>query len=1032
MNTLNRHSMPLIKMVMIIIPLIFIQAVSKGHNDARFTQLSLEKGVAINLTYDMLQDSEGYIWFGTMYGLVRYDGINYKTFTYDPENPESISFDDVISLFEDNKGNLWIGTWGGGLNMLDASRKSFKRFVYDPSVEDGITDNIIWAITEDTDGNIWLGTEAGGLNKYNPTLNKFTHYEIVSAESRLPNKAVRSLLVDSKGTIWAGGWFGLSKYSHLRDKFEDTSISDESKKSPFGVNSIYQNSSNTLVLGTNKGLLTFDKNKNKYNLIETLPEIGIQSITVDHLGKFWLGTINGLIKYDQNEKTYFFYKSSDDVNSLSGNFINKVFEDRSGVLWINSYNSGISKLINRKSNFALLQHNEENLNTLSANNITSLAEDKDGSIWIGTFNGLNRFDAIVERITNSKLEGMPINALAVDGNNVLWISSRDKLFRYNYSKNKVSEVKNKPLTEKLKNKTIKNLLFDSKGKLWIGTYSSGLFLINDDEVEHFSLINEESKSNAADYILSIYKDDTDQIWIGTYGGLYLFNPDDKSFTSYIQELNNPNSLSNNYVYSINQNSNGKLWVGTARGLNLFDPQSKSFKAIYEQDGLPNDVICGIVEVKKNDLWISTINGISRFNSKENTFQNFEKEDGLQSNLYSQGVYLKGTDGKIYFGGSNGLNVFNPGDVKINTFNSPVIISSVNLIESDGQLQNLDKGNEQLDLDYDQNSLQINVLSFDYSNPVRIKYKYKLNGYEENWIDLGKENKIILQNLPSGNYSLLVKGTNGDGIWSTQQASLSILIATPFWKTAWFYLIIVSALIVISIIIHRVMVKSQVKRAVKNEKIREEEAEKVRRKTAIDFHDELGHRLTRISLLTELIKRNIGNAFSEITTLLNQISDNSTQLYNGTKDFIWAIDPQQETLYELMVRLKDFGDDLYGRTDIKFEVSGLDENLQAATLDVDWKRHLALIFKEGMNNSLKHSNSEKVQLDSHLEGDEIEIVLTDNGKGFAKDTRSKGNGLKNMRDRAEKLASSIFIDSNPGEGTKISFKGKFPVKSVNFN
>jgi ligand-binding sensor domain-containing protein/signal transduction histidine kinase len=1024
--------MHLVKMAMVIILLILIQTVSNGQNDARFTQLSLEKGVALNLTYYMLQDSEGYLWFGTMYGLVRYDGINYKTFTYDPENPESISFDDVISLFEDSKGNLWIGTWGGGLNMLDTSRKSFKRFVYDPSVENGITDNIIWAVTEDTDGNIWLGTEAAGLNKYIPTLNKFTHYEIGSTKTDLPNKAVRSLLVDSKGTIWAGGWFGLSKYSHLQDKFETTSISDKSNKSPFGVNSIYQNTSNTLLLGTNKGLFTFDKNKNKYNLIESLPEVGIQSITVDHLGKFWLGSVNGLIKYDQNGKTYSFYTSSNDPNSISGNFIKNVFQDRSGVLWVNSYNSGISKLINRKSNFALVQHNEENLNTLSTNNIISLAEDKDGSIWIGTFNGLNRFDAVVERITHSKLEGKPINALAVDDNNVLWISSRDELLKYNYGKDKVSQIKNKSLTKKLKNKIINNLVFDAKGNLWIGTYSSGLFLFNGDEVEHFSLLNENSKSKATDYILSIYEDDKDQIWVGTYGGLHLFNPEEESFTSYVQELNNPNSLSNNYVYSINQDSNGKLWVGTARGLNLFDPQSKSFNAIYEQDGLPNDVICGIVEGKKNDLWISTINGISRFNSQQNTFQNFEKEDGLQSNLFSQGVYLKGTDGKIYFGGRKGLNVFNPVDVKINNFNSPVKISSVDLIQSDGQLQNIAFDKDQLKLEYYQNSLQVNVLSFDYSNPDRINYKYKLSGYEENWIGLGSDNKIILQNLPSGNYSLLVKGTNGDGVWSTQQASLSILIATPFWQTAWFYLIIAIALIIISIIVHRVIVKSKVKRAVKIEKIHEEEAEKVRRKTAIDFHDELGHRLTRISLLTELIKRNIGNAFSEITTLLNQISDNSAQLYNGTKDFIWAIDPQQETLYELMLRLKDFGDDLYGRTDIKFEVNGLDEKLQAATLDVDWKRHLALIFKEGMNNSLKHSNSEKVQLDSHLEGDEIEIVLTDNGKGFAEDPQSRGNGLKNMRDRAEKLASSIFIDSNPGEGTKISFKGKFPVKSVNFN
>jgi ligand-binding sensor domain-containing protein len=222
-----------------------------------------------------------------MYGLVRYDGLNYKTFTYDPENPESISFDDVISLFEDSNGNLWIGTWGGGLNMLDAKRKSFKRFIYDPSVEDGITDNIIWAITEDTNGSIWLGTEAGGLNKYDPTLNKFTSYEIVSAKSSLPNKAVRSLFVDSDGTIWAGGWFGLSKYSHIQEKFEPTSISNESKKSPFRVNSIYQNSSNSLLLGTSKGLYTFDKNKNKHKSIELLPEIGIQSIAEDQSGKLW-------------------------------------------------------------------------------------------------------------------------------------------------------------------------------------------------------------------------------------------------------------------------------------------------------------------------------------------------------------------------------------------------------------------------------------------------------------------------------------------------------------------------------------------------------------------------------------------------------------------------------------------------------------------------------------------------------------------------------------------------------------------------
>ena len=559
-----------------------------------------------------------------------------------------------------------------------------------------------------------------------------------------------------------------------------------------------------------------------------------------------------------------------------------------------------------------------------------------------------------------------------------------------------------------------------------------MFLFKDSKVIHFSIENDKSGNKATNYILSIYEDNEERIWIGTYGGLHLYNPNDKSFTSYVQELNNPNSLSNNYVYSISEDSKGRFWVGTARGLNFFDPISKSFTAYYKSDGLPNDVISGIVEDKKNDLWISTINGISHFNPKEITFQNFEIEDGLQSNLFSQGVYLKGKDGEIYFGGRNGLNVFTPEEVQINKLNNQVLISSVNLVSSDGQLQNLECDNGKIELEHNQNSLQINVIAFDYSNPERIKYKYKLSGFDENWIDLGTENKLILQNLPAGKYMLSVKGTNADGIWSDHEATLSVIINLPYWQTTWFYVLTAIALILISIIVHKIMVKSKVNRAVKIEKIREEEAEKIRRKTAIDFHDELGHRLTRISLLTELIKRNIGNAFSEITSLLNQISDNSTQLYNGTKDFIWAIDPQQDTLYELMIRLKDFGDDLYGRTNIKFEVNGLDEKLQNATLNVDWKRHLALIFKEGMNNSLKHANSEKVQLNTQITKDEIEIVLMDDGQGFAVNTASRGNGIRNMQNRAEKLNSSLQIDTAPGKGTKLSFKGKFPVNSVNFN
>ena len=223
-----------------------------------------------------------------------------------------------------------------------------------------------------------------------------------------------------------------------------------------------------------------------------------------------------------------------------------------------------------------------------------------------------------------------------------------------------------------------------------------------------------------------------------------------------------------------------------------------------------------------------------------------------------------------------------------------------------------------------------------------------------------------------------------------------------------------------------------KRAIEIEKIKEQEGEKIRRKTAIDFHDELGHRLTRISMITEIIKLKIGNAFADISPLLEQISDNSKQLYEGTKDFIWSIDPTQDSLYELLIRLKDFGDELYGNTNVRFEVTGLDEQLLNRTLSMDWKRHLTLILKEGMNNSLKHSNGNKVLLNTQIDGEEVEIKLEDNGIGFTDSKNRKCMGLKNMKSRAEKLKAFLTINTKLGEGTTILLRGKFPIKSLNYN
>ncbi|MGB5850167.1 MAG: two-component regulator propeller domain-containing protein, partial [Ignavibacteriaceae bacterium] len=978
---------------------------------------------------------EGYLWFGTMYGLVRYDGRDYKTFNYNPENSESISFDDIVSLYEDSKGNLWIGTWGGGLNMLNPQRTKFTRFVYKPSNPDGISDDIVWAITEDDKRNIWLGTETGGINKYDPEQNKFTAYDIVRSDSLNRSIPIWKLIRDGEGTVWAASPLGLSKYSLSSNDFVtyQIPINEKTSKRIF-ISSICEESKSKLLLGTSNGLYYFNKQSDEFILEESLPQVNIKSIATDHNRMIWLGTTTGLVKFNSLNSTYETYNRTENPNSLSGNFIKTVFEDKSGVLWINAYQSGISKLINRKPNFALLKNKQDNVNSLSSSVITSLAEDNNGYIWIGTSSGLNKYIPAsnkIERINHRLLNEQNITAVTVDSNNIILVSLRDRIYKYDQFKNKLSGVMDKLQSKEFANKSINNLMTDSNGTLWIGTYSSGLYIFKDSKLEHIALEKEGAHNITANYILSLHEDIEGNIWIGTFGGLHLFNKADSSFTSFVQELNNSSSLSNNYVYSIQEASKGEMWIGTAHGLNIINPETNSFTALFEKDGLPNDVICGIVEDESKGLWLSTYKGISHVNPKENTYRNFDKDDGLQSNLFRQGVYLKGMDGKIYFGGKDGLNLFDPEDVQINEYNTPVVISTFNVITEYGGKENILLNNEVIELNPNENNLEFKVVSFDYSMPVKTTFKYKLSG-DYDWTELGTSNTIKIQNLSPGDYTLLVRGTNGDGIWSSNEASVSFIIHPPFWQTIWFYLVIFFLIVSISFIVHSLIVRKKVKRAVEIEKIKEKEGERIRRKTANDFHDELGHRLTRISLLTELIKRKLGNTFSDISSLLDQIRNNSSQLYDGTKDFIWAIDPKQDSLYELIIRLKDFGDELYSNTKVDFEVKGLDEQLQSASLSMEWKRHLMLIFKEGMNNSLKHSNGTKVSFVTHTDGNDLEISLEDNGNGFEQNIEIKGNGIKNMQERAEKIDSSLQIDTQPGEGTKILFKGKFPIKSLNFN
>ncbi len=1017
-------------------------------DEMKFEHLSLQEGVAHNLTNCMMKDSKGFLWFGTKYGLARYEGAGYTIFKHNPEDPASISFDDIISLFEDSKGNIWIGTWGGGLNQYNPYKGEFTRFVYDDKNPDGINDNFIKAICEDKNGDIWIGMERGGLNRFDPETNKFTHYKFEESNpGTISSDIILSLLSDSQGNLWIGTSNSLSRFNYQNNSFENFVYNPglNNSISPGSVQVIFEDMEKDLWIGTSSGLNLYNGSNGFQKYFSEsgpnpLSHNFIFSITEDIHNNLWIGTAYGLNHFDKknNRLTKFFHNPYDPA-SISGNTIYNVIEDNSGILWINAYDSGINKTL-RKSNFNFFnfEGSSDYTGSLSNNNILSVAEGKDGLLWIGTMNGLNIINPLNwENITKIKVDGTAQNnvvgALATDFDGKIWIGTYNGLKIY--SSGRFFEPEFKGLKEAgLFSTRITAFLIDSL-TVWIGTYDQGLFMLDrkNNSLSRFSYEGKHFSNSKADYILTVYKDSFGRIWIGSYGGLTIYDEKDNSIKSYTNNLDDNSSLSNNYVFCIFEDSKKELWVCTSNGLNKFVYGSSTFDHFFEKDGLPNSVICSITENFNGELWISTNKGLSKFNSDKKTFTNYDLTDGLGGNLFNPSVCVYGKYTNLVFGGNWGLTMFYPGEMKFSDYNPPVYVSSIKKISKDGESSLLTSFTDEVEISSSEKTIIINFTSLDFSNPVKNKYAYMLEGIDNDWIYAENKKSITYTNLEAGEYILRVRGTNSDGIFSSSLAELKIIVVPPFWQTWWFLLIASLVLVTVVFFIVRSKLNAKIKYAFEIQTIREEESSKVRQQTAIDFHDEIGHRLTRISLLTEMIRKKLHNTFVEIDPLLKTISENSTSLYEGTRDFIWAIDPGHDNLYDLIIRLKDFGDELFDGTKIKFNIKGIDEDLQKFPLNMEWKRHVILIFKEAMNNTLKYSECTNATLEVSVSGqDKIEIFLFDNGQGFDFEKTYEGNGLKNMRIRAEKINGTIDIDSRAVVGTKILFKGIIPYNYLDYN
>ncbi len=1032
------------KYIFLLVSLILLaQPYAEGLPEYKIEHVSLEQGVSNNMIFCIYQDSKGFIWFGTMFGLIRYDGIEYKTFRNDPSNPNSISNDDVVSVFEDKDGFLWIGTYFGGLNKYDRSADNFSRYLHDPASPSTIGSNTVWKITQDKEGLLWFGTAGAGLCKYDG--NVFTTYKFDSTNTKsIGNNTIFSLLVDSKGNLWAGtAGGGLNRFDRSTNDFTrfKRNPNDKSSISGNGVRSLYEDTDGNIWIGTlTRGLNKFDVSTGMFtsyfnnspdttNSLQSNSIFSINSSLNNSSSELWISTGNGFYSFDQKDNSFRRYRLYNEEISGNENIVTAL-KDNSGVIWLSTYFDGLHKFRLNSDKFNTIVYDPALKNGLSNPNVRCFYEDDVSNIWIGTSNGLNKFNKIdgsFENFFHSKLNpnslsNNSINDITGGPEGSLWVATDLGLNRIDLAKKTNKVYMNDPAKpSSISINNITRLFVDRKNTLWVGT-ANGLnrFVSDDSGFVRFQSDPANNNSLSENVILAIYEDEDNDLWFATYAGLNKLNADGKTFTRYQKKLSDSTSLGNNYVFSFCEDNAGNFWIGTGGGLEKFNKQNGTFTHFGEKDGLPNPVICGILNVGTGALWISTKKGLSRFNPIENAIKNFSVEDGLQGNMFIEGSCIKTTDGEMFFGGINGFSFFDPSKIKLSSYIPPVIFTELTKYNDNNKTEIDISDLNEIELSYRDNVLSIGFASLDYTNPAKNEYAYMMEGFDKDWVYSGNTGKALYTNLDHGKYVFKVKATNSDGVWNEKGASLKLMIKPPFWNTWWFYGLMVFFIMAVIIVTHNYRVRRKVLNLLVIENAKEEERERMREQAARDYHDELGHKLTRISMYSRRIRKKLGSSANGITGDLVGIADTSNSLQSGARDLIWSMDPKEDSLYDFAVRLKDFGNEIFEGTGTQFIMTGISEEFRMTRLSMYNKRHLIFIFKEAMNNALKYSNSSKVVIDIQLKGNILEMTMQDNGIGFDLNNDVKGYGIKNIFNRTKQIGAKVEIISETGKGTTIKF------------
>ncbi|MVT08572.1 hybrid sensor histidine kinase/response regulator transcription factor [Chitinophaga tropicalis] len=1049
----------------------------------QLTRVDISQGLSANQVNCILKDSRGFMWFGTMSGLNRYDGYNFRIFRQDLRDSSTLSDNFITKLMEGPDGLIWI-THHNGQNIYNPEKGNFYRHPGPVLQQYGVPADSIGNILKDKQGRFWFIVPRQGAYAYLPSNKKqFRICHTTDKESPADNN-ISTMAEDPAGNHWLlhgngllekmdGHSLKITYRYQLPGATADTSLQNYEMLADRDGDLWIFNTSNVQGVYCYKpstsSLVHYDQNSTPLRLNNNI----VRGVVQDNQGRIWIGTDHGGINIIDKKQSSINYllNNSEDPKSLSQNSINALYCDNTGIIWIGTYKKGFCYYHENIVKFPLYQHLPFAKNSLPYDDVNRFAEDANGNLWIGTNGGgLIYFD----RTKNTYKQYLhdPHNPNSPSGNVVvsLWIDHAQKLWIGTYyggldcfDGRQFTHYRHDPAySQSLSDNSVWEIFEDSRQRLWVGTLSGGLNQLDRSTGKFQRYVPGAPNSVVSKYISAILEDKQGNVWVGTSDGVDIISNQGK-FTHYGES-----GISNRNVVCMFEDSRGLIWVGTREGLNLYDPRTRKFRIFRREDGLADNTVLNILEDNSHTLWFSTTNGLSNLTIRNGKylFRNYDESDGLQGREFNENAALKTRKGELIFGGGNGFNLFYPHTIAGNNTVPPIVLTDFQIFNQSilpGQNVNgrvlLEQSITQtrhITLKYRENVFSIDFSALNYFHPEKNQYAYMLEGFNNEWLTTdGSQRKATYTNLDPGQYTFRLKASNNDGIWTPEPLELHITILPPFWRTplAFFIyvLLIIGALILArKITLERERLRSRIEQERQEaQRMHELDALKIR------FFTNISHEFrTPLSLiitpLEKILRKGTENNIQQQLVLVQRNARRLLNLVNQLLDFR-KMEVQEIRLYTAE------GDLVSYIRELTFSFSDLSEkkqihldfhsNISELTMLYDPDKIEKIIFNL-LSNAFKFTPEQgNISVDLQLlEGGQLAIMVKDTGIGIPAEQQEKiferffqhdipgslvnqgsGIGLSITREFVKLHGGSISVDSSPGMGS--CFTIILPVKGV---